>query len=127
MDCCSGEELLTQLLEDQLDQPLAAAITAHVEGCASCQERLRQLTIESTHYMRWGYFGNDRSTPWVTSVHAMDLFPRNSRDQPASLAKEARLRERKRTADFRQSMATSSWPSLDTGEWASSTRHASTA
>ncbi len=69
MDCCSGDELLTQLLEDQLDHIVAADVIAHVEACVSCQERLRQLTSESTHYMKWGYFGPDRSTPWLTSVH----------------------------------------------------------
>ncbi len=74
MDCCSGDELLTQLLEDQLDHTLAVSITAHVEACVTCQERLRQLTVESTHYMKWGYFGNEPDTPWGTPVHLMEAL-----------------------------------------------------
>jgi eukaryotic-like serine/threonine-protein kinase len=68
MDCCSGDKLLTQLVEEQLDQAQAESIIAHVETCNSCQERLRQLTSESCHYMQWGYFGNDGSTPWHDDV-----------------------------------------------------------
>ncbi len=58
MDCCSGDELLTRLLEEQLDSAQAAPIIAHVETCTSCQERLRQLTSESCHYLNWEYFGH---------------------------------------------------------------------
>ena len=68
MDCCTGDELLTQLLEEQLDHDQAAPIIAHVETCVSCQERLKQLTNESCHFMKWGYFGDDESTPWIDSI-----------------------------------------------------------
>ena len=39
-------------------QAQAAPIIAHVETCTSCQERLRQLTSESCHYLNWEYFGH---------------------------------------------------------------------
>jgi hypothetical protein len=68
MDCCTGNELLTQLLEEQLDHDQAAPIIEHVETCITCQERLKQLTNESCHFMKWGYFGEDGSTPWMESI-----------------------------------------------------------
>ncbi len=75
MDCGSGDELLTQLIEDQLDHAQAAAIIAHVETCTSCQERLSQLTSESCHYLKWRYFGTERSAPWLESGQPESASP----------------------------------------------------
>ena len=69
MDCCSGDELLKELLEEKLDADRNAAVSAHVETCINCQERLKQLTSESIHYMKWGYFGDSLSAPWLTPAH----------------------------------------------------------
>ena len=63
MDCCSGDELLRQLLEERLDPQTTAALSAHVETCVSCQERLKKLTSQSTDYLKWGYFGADLEAP----------------------------------------------------------------
>ncbi len=40
MDCCSGDELLVALLEETLDAGKRASVSAHIETCAVCQERL---------------------------------------------------------------------------------------
>ncbi len=72
---CSGDELLTRMLEEDLDNGQSASISAHVETCIACQERLRQLTNQSPPYMDWGYFGDYSSAPWLTSVH----YDQNSR------------------------------------------------
>ena len=70
MDCCSGDELLKELLEEKLDTDRSAALSAHVERCSKCQERLKQLTSESIHYMKWGYFGDGFSAPWLRPAGA---------------------------------------------------------
>ena len=123
MDSCSGDELLTELLEGQLDDELAATVTVHVEACVSCQERLKRLTNETNQYMKWGYFG-DASTPWLTSVHL----------KAALTAQGALVKIRRMTSDFQAqrpngrfppSKAMSSCRSSGTAEWGSSTRHAS--
>jgi tRNA A-37 threonylcarbamoyl transferase component Bud32 len=75
MDSCSGDELLEDLLEEKLDTDCIAAISAHVETCINCQERLKRLTRESIHYMKWGYFGNSLSAPWLTPAHEDRGFP----------------------------------------------------
>lgn len=69
MDCCSGDELLKELLEERLDADRNAVVSAHVETCIACQERLKQLTSESTHYMKWGYFGDRSSATWMTPAY----------------------------------------------------------
>ena len=53
MDCCSGDELLTQLLEDQLDHIVAADVIAHVEACVSLPgaAQAAHQRIDSLHEM----------------------------------------------------------------------------
>jgi eukaryotic-like serine/threonine-protein kinase len=75
MDCCPGDELLKELLEEKLDTDRNVAVSAHVETCINCQERLKQLTSESIHYMKWGYFGASLSAPWLTPTHSDDSSP----------------------------------------------------
>jgi eukaryotic-like serine/threonine-protein kinase len=75
MDCWTSDELLTQLLEEQLDDAQAAPIIAHVETCVSCQERLKELTSESCHFLKWGYFGDDGSTPRTESIECESAAP----------------------------------------------------
>ena len=98
MDCCTGDELLTQLLEEQLDQDQAASIIEHVETCIACQERLIQLTSESCHFMKWGYFGDDESTPWMQSV--LSEHPAKGLDQTLRSARDARSRATGSDAGF---------------------------
>ncbi len=73
MDCGTGLELLNRLLEEELDHEQAAPIIAHVETCTACQERLKQLTSESCHFMNWGYFGEHGSTPWLESIECENV------------------------------------------------------
>jgi eukaryotic-like serine/threonine-protein kinase len=74
MDCCSGDETLKDLLEERLDTDRNAEVSAHVETCNACQERLKQLTGESTHYEKWGFFGGRLSAPWMTPEFADRWF-----------------------------------------------------
>ena len=41
---CITDEILARLLEDQLEGDERSAIVDHVESCAGCQERLKELT-----------------------------------------------------------------------------------
>lgn len=78
MNCCSGDDLLTHLLEEQLDQAQAAPIITHVESCHSCQERLKQLTSESYHFLKWRYLGasvsalEHASAPGLTDTPSLE-------------------------------------------------------
>jgi serine/threonine protein kinase/tetratricopeptide (TPR) repeat protein len=69
MDGCSSDDTLKELLEEKLDSDRNAAVSAHVERCIACQRRLKQLTNESTHYMKWGFFGDRFMAPWSTPAH----------------------------------------------------------
>src|SRR4051794_10824229 len=44
MTCCPSDEELTGLLADAFGPAARDALALHVEGCASCQERLARLT-----------------------------------------------------------------------------------
>ena len=59
---CSSNEMLSRLLEDQLDQEEHASIVEHVETCPSCQERLKELTSDDSQLAGWGSF-EGRATP----------------------------------------------------------------
>jgi serine/threonine protein kinase/Flp pilus assembly protein TadD len=87
MDCCSGDELLRDLLDEKLEASAHAAISLHVETCSACQERLKRLTSRSTDYMKWGYFGADLTARRLTRGHIdrddprpRDLFTLTSTD-----------------------------------------------
>ena len=49
---------------------MAAASLRTSKPVYRCQERLRQLTSESSHYMKWGYFG-DRLVDAVADVRSL--------------------------------------------------------
>ncbi len=98
MDCCTGDELLTQLLDEQLDHDQAASMIEHVETCIACQERLKQLTSESCHFMKWGYFGEDESTPWTESIVSAQAA--NGLHQRLRSARDARSRGKGGEAGF---------------------------
>ena len=46
MHGCPGTELLRLLLERSLSEGERVAVEAHVEGCASCQKMLEELTSD---------------------------------------------------------------------------------
>ena len=68
MDCCSGDESLVALLDETLDAGTRASISAHVETCAACQERLQHFTDGSSSYMKWGYFPENARAPWLAAA-----------------------------------------------------------
>ncbi|HEV3166939.1 MAG TPA: protein kinase [Isosphaeraceae bacterium] len=71
MNLCSSDRLLSPLLEEQLDADEHASIVAHVETCPSCQERLEELTSDSSLLIdreRFDGFASDPSStdPWLS-------------------------------------------------------------
>ena len=66
---CSSNEMLSRLLEDQLDQEEHASIVEHVETCLSCQERLKDLTNDDSELDGWGSFEESNTDPWLAKDH----------------------------------------------------------
>jgi eukaryotic-like serine/threonine-protein kinase len=62
---CSSNEMLSRLLEDQLDQDEHASIVEHVETCPRCQERLKELTSDGSQLAGWGAFDGSKTDPWL--------------------------------------------------------------
>jgi tetratricopeptide (TPR) repeat protein/tRNA A-37 threonylcarbamoyl transferase component Bud32 len=50
---CTSIEMLTRLLDDQLEGGLHSAVVDHIESCAGCQERLRELTGDRSIFRGW--------------------------------------------------------------------------
>jgi eukaryotic-like serine/threonine-protein kinase len=61
---CSSNEMLSRLLEDQLDREEHASIVDHIETCPSCQERLKDLTSDDSQLPGWGSFEESNTDPW---------------------------------------------------------------
>ena len=82
---CSSNEVLSRLLEDQLDQEEHASIVEHVETCPSCQERLKDLTSDDSQLPGWGSFEESKTDPWLAKDqngsgvhHGRQCFPDGS-------------------------------------------------
>src|SRR5262249_42950885 len=68
MIVCSGDGMLTRLLEEELDGDELSSLVAHVESCPSCQERLRELTSDGSLVLDGGPYDLDRDSstdPWL--------------------------------------------------------------
>jgi serine/threonine protein kinase/Tfp pilus assembly protein PilF len=62
---CSSDEVLARLLDEQLNVDEQSAISAHVQACATCQERLKELTNEGSECIGWRPSESYVSLPWV--------------------------------------------------------------
>ncbi len=63
--CCTGDERLTRLLEDQLAGDEHFSTVEHVESCAGCQERLRELTGDCSVFLGWQPSEPSEPNPWL--------------------------------------------------------------
>jgi eukaryotic-like serine/threonine-protein kinase len=71
MTLCSSDRLLSPLLEEQLDQDEYDSIVAHVEACPRCQERLQQLTDDSSLFVERERYDRCLSDSWPTEGAAI--------------------------------------------------------
>jgi len=62
---CTSNEMLTRLLEDQLAHDDHVAIVEHVELCAGCQERLKDLTGDCSVLEGWEPSDPIAANPWL--------------------------------------------------------------
>ncbi len=72
MNGCSREGTLIRLLEERLEGDEFGSLTAHIEGCSSCQEKLKELTSEGSLHLdseHWEVDG-DRLLNNVWSTHS---------------------------------------------------------
>ena len=93
---CSSNEMLSRLLEDQLDQEEHASIVEHVETCPSCQERLKDLTNDDSHLPAWDSFEENKTDPWLAREnvgaddrHARQFFPTGARNSYQRFSEES--------------------------------------
>lgn len=80
---CTSNDLLLRLLEDELEGDARASVVDHVESCAACQERLKELTTDCSVFGCWEPSDPSAVNPWlsfrVQSPHSLSPEPhRNS-------------------------------------------------
>ncbi len=101
---CTSTEMLTRLLEDQLGGDEHSAIVNHVESCASCQERLRELTGNCSVFGGWEPTDPSAVNPWLRLPgHSSSTFPDSQSLralQPSIEHGGERARVSERAADF---------------------------
>jgi eukaryotic-like serine/threonine-protein kinase len=98
MIVCSGDGMLTRLLEEQLDGDELTSLVAHIESCSSCQERLKELTSDGSLRLEggpWEFHRDSHQTdPWLTtnppadSPAARPRVPRRPADPSEASANE---------------------------------------
>jgi serine/threonine protein kinase/predicted Zn-dependent protease len=71
MTGCSSDDILTRLLEEQLDAVEYAAIADHVESCACCQERLKELTSERSERIHLACYDSASTNPWLSEESSL--------------------------------------------------------
>ena len=64
MTFCSSDRLLSPMLEEHLNQDEYASIVAHVENCPRCQQRLEELTDDSSSLIERGRFDRCLTDSW---------------------------------------------------------------
>ncbi len=72
--------MLARLLDEQLDEADHDSIADHVELCATCQERLKQLTRNDSRILVWEPINRPSTNPWLTrrDASAASLFRQRS-------------------------------------------------
>jgi hypothetical protein len=65
MPGCTSNEMLALLLEDQLEGDLRLAVIDHVESCADCQDRLKELTSDRSVLWDWDPSDLSAINPWL--------------------------------------------------------------
>jgi eukaryotic-like serine/threonine-protein kinase len=69
MTGCSSDMMLARLLDEQLGEADHASMVDHVESCASCQERLKELTSNDSRVFEWRQIDQSRTNPWLPNTH----------------------------------------------------------
>ncbi len=103
MASCASDQCLTRLLEDQVEDDRAqASLIEHVETCARCQERLKELTGEDLRPFAWGHFGRYLADPWSTTIVADPdtPLPTDSLSRGSSRSTDGRTDDSTTAADF---------------------------
>jgi eukaryotic-like serine/threonine-protein kinase len=65
MNLCSSDRLLSPMLDEQLNEDEHGSIVAHVETCRRCQERLEELTSESSLLIKRERFDPYLNDAWL--------------------------------------------------------------